>query len=474
MQMATSDAERDVVLPDHLMLYQDDLTKSMDAETFQERLWGMFPYAFGKTLTVPQIDRIRWHLFPEIRIDAPLQMDAFEHADIRDQTFPDIIRIMDIQQEQLARSMGEGHRVIHGVAGSGKTMILGYRCLQLAQQAAGKPILVLCFNVALGSQLRAFIAARGMAGQVEVDSFHAWCKRQLETYHVQLLQSDKEVWERLVETLINAVDKGQIPLAQYSAVLIDEGQDFEKDWLKLVVQMVDPETNNLLLLYDDVQSIYRNTAGLGFSMIAAGIQAQGRTTILRLNYRNTREILDFAYRFVRHYLNPMDSTDEIAFIRPESAGLSGPVPVVCQFDSMAKEFAAAVNQLQVWHREGVPWKDMAILYPRRYMGKNLFHQLESESVPTAWLAKNEKNEDRGNYDPDQNKIVLATLSGCKGLEFHRVVIVGLGEVKEARTQGGSEARQLYVGMTRARKHLLVFSSGKNEFTSRLMGMANTA
>ena len=29
------------------------------------------------------------------------------------------IRSMDLQQEQLARSMGEGHRVIHGVAGSG-------------------------------------------------------------------------------------------------------------------------------------------------------------------------------------------------------------------------------------------------------------------------------------------------------------------------------------------------------------------
>ena len=40
---------------------------------------------------------------------------------------PDIVRAMDLQQEQLARSMGEGHRVIHGVAGSGKTMILGYR-----------------------------------------------------------------------------------------------------------------------------------------------------------------------------------------------------------------------------------------------------------------------------------------------------------------------------------------------------------
>ena len=34
---------------------------------------------------------------------------------------------MDLQQEKLARSVGDGHRVIHGVAGSGKNMILGYR-----------------------------------------------------------------------------------------------------------------------------------------------------------------------------------------------------------------------------------------------------------------------------------------------------------------------------------------------------------
>ena len=54
-----------------------------------------------------------------------------------------MVRVMDLQQEQLARSLGEGHRVIHGVAGSGKTMILGYRCQYLAKVLA-KPILVLC------------------------------------------------------------------------------------------------------------------------------------------------------------------------------------------------------------------------------------------------------------------------------------------------------------------------------------------
>lgn len=34
---------------------------------FQARLWAMFKVAFPHTLMLPQIDRIRRHLFPEIR-----------------------------------------------------------------------------------------------------------------------------------------------------------------------------------------------------------------------------------------------------------------------------------------------------------------------------------------------------------------------------------------------------------------------
>lgn len=55
-----------------------------------------------------------------MRIDDTGQADLF-NADEEDPTalersLPDIIKIMDIQQEQLARSFGEGHRVIHGMS----------------------------------------------------------------------------------------------------------------------------------------------------------------------------------------------------------------------------------------------------------------------------------------------------------------------------------------------------------------------
>lgn len=87
-------------------------------------------------------------------------------------------------------------------------------------------------------------------------------------------------------------------------MVIDEGHDFESEWLRLVSQMVDPATDSLLLLYDDAQSIYRNSRGLNFSLSSVGIKAAGRTTILRKNYRNTREILTFAFDFAKDILDP--------------------------------------------------------------------------------------------------------------------------------------------------------------------------
>jgi superfamily I DNA/RNA helicase len=92
-------------------------------------------------------------------------------------------------------------------------------------------------------------------------------------------------------------------------VLIDEGHDFAPEWLKLITQMVDPTTNSLLLLYDDAQSIYERKRSKQFSFRSVGIQAQGRTTILKINYRNTRQILQLAATVAADLLTP-DDTDE--------------------------------------------------------------------------------------------------------------------------------------------------------------------
>ena len=134
----------------HYVICSDEMEKSGDPEEFQQRLWNMFPHAFGGVMSLPQLDRVRWIMFPEVRVQT--QGSLFDDSDA-DAQLPSIMRVMDLQQEQLARSLGDGHRVIHGVAGSGKTMILGYRAEYLAKAstATSKPILILCLMNRLAS-----------------------------------------------------------------------------------------------------------------------------------------------------------------------------------------------------------------------------------------------------------------------------------------------------------------------------------
>jgi hypothetical protein len=445
---------RSRVLPDHLLICKDEMTESVDAESFQQRLWGMFNYQFSTKLTLPQIDRLRWHLFPEIRIGAQ-QGGFFEDSEPKavSEQLPDIIRIMDVQQEQLARSLGEGHRVIHGVAGSGKTLILGYRCLHLAQ-VLHQPILVLCFNITLAARLRVFIEEKGIGDKVQVYHFHDWCGEQLRAYHVNMLRSEAPYWERQVSSVIQGVERGQIPKGQYGALLIDEGHDFEPEWLSLVAQMVDPQTNALLLLYDDAQTIYKRKSPLKFSLASVGIQAQGRTTILKLNYRNTREILQFAYDLAKEYLTQTGA--DIPLVEPEGAGRNGDAPVLRQFADLGEEVDFCLRCVQRWQSQGVQWRDMAILYPGGTAGTRMAKALQQAEIPFFWLAT---SSNKKKYRPNENRVSLMPIPSSKGLEFDRVIILDSTYIPprdlESTQVSGEDVRKLYVALTRAKSHLLI-------------------
>ena len=284
-------------------------------------------------------------------------------------------------------------------------------CRCVLAEMLRKPILVLCFNISLAARLRAFIAERGLEGRVNLHHFHEWCGEQLRTYHVEVADTGGQQWVRQVEAVIQGVDAGCIPLAQYGAIMIDEGHDFEREWLKLVTQMVDPSTDSLLLLYDDAQSIYRKSRGLDFSLSSVGIKAAGRTSILRLNYRNTREILQFACEFASKFMGAKAADDDhIPMIQPETGGASGPGPDFRQFASIGDEIAYATRCIKAWHERGDFLGDIA------------------------------------------------------------VICIGLGQIETSETQAAQNMKLLYVGMTRAKERLLITASGRNEFTEKLEAM----
>lgn len=438
------------VLPSHLMICQDEMTESADMEVFQQRLWNMFPIKFKIQLSPPQIERIRWHMFPEIRI--PFQQDLFEESGQKSVEIPDVLRVMDIQQELLARGLGEGHRVIHGVAGSGKTLILGYRAEHLAKMCQ-RPILILCYNKTLATKLGSVIEAKGLQDKINVVNFHAWCVRQLDTYNAGKPPRNPDLdsyFESCVERVIRSVDQKIIPSAQYDAVLIDEGHDFKPEWLKLVVQMIHPDSNSLLVLYDDAQSIYNGPKKLRFSFSSVGVQAKGRTTILKLNYRNTAEILSVARAFADDLLSPNDTEeDQAPTVQPMSTGRHGPKPLLIKLPTLKEETEFLVAKLIEANRTGMPWNDMAILYRRYGIGHQFAETLTRKGIPFQW-----QQDKKHSYAPAHDSVKLITMHSSKGLEFPLVCIPGIGaSTKEEDLQ--DEARLLYVAMTRATQELVM-------------------
>ena len=457
------------VIPEHLVICQDEMLESVDAEAFQQRLWAMFTYQFGQALSLPQIERVRWHLFPEIRVRPPLQADLLTVPAAANNVvqIPDLIRVMDLQQEQLARSLGDGHRVIHGVAGSGKTMILGYRCLQIAR-AQAKPVLVLCFNRTLAARLGQVISSHDLQAQVDVRSFHSWCALMLKTYHVASPPKTRDLDEFFaaqVEAVISAVERGAIPRAQYGAVLIDEGHDFESAWLQLVVQMVDPVTNSLLLLYDDAQSIYAKPERRKFSFASVGIEARGRTTILRLNYRNTWEILALAKSFAGDLFEG-NSEDEDApvCLSPESVGRRGPLPELIRHASRAEEAVTIAQLIERAHEEGCKLDQIAVIWRHWQHAEAISRELTQRGIDHV-CARNSSSKDRLFLgDPS---VKLVSMHSSKGLEFEQVFIPAVDTMPGNGDDESAEAKLLYVAMTRAMSRLVMTSSSNERFAASI-------
>ena len=452
------------VFAEHLCVFKDEMTEGTDPEEFRSRLWRMVYPRLGEPLSMPQFDRLRALLFPEIRIrQIALPLDEAMVPDPSDRT----LAVMDMHQEQIARSLGEGHRIIRGVAGSGKTLILAFRAEYLAR-AATKPVLILCYANGIAGRLEDAMQSRGVEDRVQVRTFHSWCFRMLRTYGIPTASEREypDYAKRLaasVAEVMKAVDQGHIPTEQYDAVLIDEAHDFEPQWLALAAKMVNPRTKALMVVYDDIQAIYKGRERPVWRQL--GIEAQGRTTVLKVNYRNTAQIVAFARRFASDVIGAPGTIadDEHAILLPEDAGRQGLVPEVRQCVSLDAEAHCIAEWLLGRKEAGYEWPQMACLYPEHWIGERVAQVLTKHGMPID-MAKNNKNR----VSTKRVAVRLLSMHTAKGLEFPCVAIAGLGLLGRHGEPVEECVRLTYVGVTRATHEALLTYSSDSALVQRLI------
>ncbi|HAK5291476.1 TPA: AAA family ATPase [Salmonella enterica] len=431
------------ILPEKLTICQDELSESL----LNAKIDNLFNITYRPYVTQEKIDAIRQNLFPEIIVS-----EGGGDNEIK--------KIMDIQQEILARNIGPGHRVIHGVAGSGKTMILIYRCKCLAE-ISKKPILILCYNIILANFLKEQFENSSYKEKIQIYHFHKWCSKMTQEYNLTV---DKNglYWENSFNSLEKAIQDGKIRETKYDSVLIDEGHDFDARWLTVIAKLFDNDRHSLLLMFDDAQSIYKRETKLKFSLASVGIQAQGRTTILKINYRNTRQILNFAYDFAKSYFKE-NQNKELPVIEPETYGNNGPQPIIKRCINQSEE-AKIITQ---WAKEKFTnendWGTIAILCPSKFCIQELTDEFLKNNIPYAKYF----NDFKKNYSSKENKIHIITLQSSKGLEFKYVAVINSSFIYKDSQPESDYIPILYVAFTRAINELIITYYRENKISKHL-------
>lgn len=436
------------IFPYALTVCQDEMTESVSHSAFCSKISALFTTRFRPTITPVIRNILRQHLFPEITIPAKNKRDR-------------VCKVMDLQQEVLARNLGEGHRVIHGVAGSGKTLILLYRCLYLSETTT-RPILVLCFNIILATYIRECIADKGLSEKVHVYHFHDWCALSARRFNLNVSREGL-FFDNCFAALENAVNSGVVTDVGYDAVLVDEGHDFDRRWLSLIARLFDNANRSLLLMYDDAQSLYRRERALNFSLASVGIQAQGRTSVLRVNYRNSRRILNFAYAFSRDYFE-RHHNQEVPLVLPEACGEDGDTPDIVQCSSVEDEAFCVIAWLKEKYAVTGHWGDMAVLCPTHFSADRLTDLMMQHEIPTAisFTAADKKG-----YSHRDDVVHILTFQSSKGLEFPYVAVINASFVHKGAEDESDAIPALYVAFTRATRSLLVTCYKENSISRHL-------
>lgn len=243
----------------------------------------------------------------------------------------------------------------------------------------------------------------------------------------------------------------------WQAIVVDEVQDLGPQELRLLAALAEQAGGRLMLAGDGGQRIY----GAPLSLRSVGIDVRGRSKILRVNYRTTREIRMLAEAVMAPHSDDLDGGSESR--QGTRSVLRGPEPRLLGCASAFDEAERVRDVVLAWRADGLAGHEIAIFARRKKDAEVVGAALAAAGVGTLAL---QADTDSASH-PDA--VRTGTMHRAKGLEFKAVACIGCNteRLPDARRLSHEhdprdreeaieqERRLFYVAMTRARDELVV-------------------
>lgn len=367
------------------------------------------------------------------------------------------------QQKELITHTPKSWKRVRGVAGAGKTIVITQKAGSIA--SCKKRVLVVCYNKTLKSYIKENIDKTRQDfdwNLIECHHFHEFLKIFAEENGISV-KNDKgfDAYEKellrqalaLIQSGVNAKSR------QYDAILIDEAQDFKKEWFDFLLNFLS-ENDEVLLVADDKQNIYdREISWINESMAGYGYKFKGVWGILKDNIRQRKfpEVIEasnhFYDLFLKEYLQTHPHKNFGTSIKCEDIQKPNLVKrlfssVDLFWENIQEVYESFLSAYRFLLSRGYRDKDIVILVSTRQSGRNLKDFLDKQNIASQTYFDNKSKED---FMQGGEKLKIVTIHSFKGLE--NGVVVFISEGKED-ILGDFET---YVAITRATECLIVLN-----------------
>lgn len=512
----------DKTLPPSYTLLRDDIE---DRQRLRSRLQALVNESLAKSkkrqpITAKQLESVRKVFGDSSVINKPPKSVPVKDMSIGAMLY-DIdsrTKYLTDEQKELSQLAVDGRpRLIRGVAGSGKTVVLASIVANIAKRNTNRQasllkeekcrIAVVCFNRSLVPFQKENIFEL-FEMKCPSESYQDITISHLNGLMFELSKKypfinyikvddypDEQERARLYLQQISQAIAGNFiddKVRLFDVLFVDEGQDFFPEEYELLLSLVRPtnEQNdkNIFIFYDDAQNVYgrpRPTwSDLGIRVVGA------RSSIMRTCHRNHKKIVEFGFNIL---LGTRSSSSEKVLTRTfagvaelaamnlvsefkdyvkvnfaEDKGL--PLPYVLSFDSRKDEIDWVSKRILSYLTvEEVASNNILIVCntPSEFNElKYRFSKEQTGGVVEECICPYGNSQDKDKFIFRSGCLTLSTVQGAKGYDSHIVFIVG-ADLFDQSIEGRAK---FYVAATRAKTILHVTGVGNTGLMSEALSL----
>ena len=389
-------------------------------------------------------------------------------------------------QRRLAESSMTQQK-ISGVAGSGKTQVLAFRAVNALKRTGGD-VLVLTYNITLANYLKFRLS--------EIREDFSWEKIDVYPYHqffrirAAECQLHVEFGSYQDETFFGNSRNHK----KYSAVFVDEVQDYTTEWLRIIMQNFLLEPNGELVVFGDPkQNVYQRPLDTNGDIRLGVIGGQWNRQLTTSRRFTNPRLANLATAFQAQFMANLP-TDNIAAenaipntlnfqiltyidLRQNNSIdsiIANIINIITNDNNEARDFVVLASSTKLL-------RNIDILYRQRTNEQTEITFISSESlerlkqihqVTDERLANWKFNRDfealertrKQLFTTDKRYLKISTIQSFKGWESPSVIVILESDFALHNTSFRPMSPQtIYTAITRARESMYIINIGNDSY-----------